>query len=120
MCAVDVAREDLPLPQGKDVGTPLGRFEGVREGVAYGWSLDPDAPVAHVTIQLYLQGTYGEGKPIATGLANLPAPRVNRDLGQLGDHGFAIPVPHDAHGKRVHVYAVNVGRGRDRLLNPEE
>jgi hypothetical protein len=74
-----------PTPANK---APIGYFDRVRDdGVADGWTLDPDNQNASNTVHIYIDGQH-----VGTTTANLSRPDVNQQ-GYQGNHGFEYNIP---------------------------
>ena len=91
-----------------------GALDGITAGgVVYGWAYDPDFPAQSVVVHLYVDGVL-----VTTGLANQPRPDVNQALGIVGNHGYAITIPHAYLDGRTHSFtAYGIDRA-DLALQP--
>lgn len=105
---------------------PKGVFELVEAPVPgqvriAGWAYDPNAPAKPVSIRAELGGKPGEraGARHELGpIAVQPRNDLLIDHPRAGEpHGFDVTFPVVGSGKRrICVYALNIGRGADRLL----
>lgn len=116
----DIAPEpDAPPP---DEGrAPIGFLDGVSaNGLARGWTFDPDDPPNPTLVNLYLDGGAGAGLFLGGYRADRPRPDVNRVHPDApGDHGFEIVLPPVALDGRDHTLtavAINSGEGDDTVL----
>ncbi len=99
--------------------SPVGYFDAIVNGWAYGWALDRNTATQDVYIHVYIDGPAGGGGThIGTVAANRPRPDVNRVLGLPGNHGFAFPIPVQFHRQphRLWVYALDTWGGVNPLL----
>ena len=76
---------------------PIGRLEpsDLNRGWLQGWALDPDAPRAHVAIEIGLGEADSDGDCevddwLPRRIASVPRSDVNRNTGYPGDHGFVF------------------------------
>ena len=101
---------------------PIGAFDRVTANGqlvnVQGWALDQDLPGAALTIRAYVGGPAGKGELHNLGATNVSRPDVaaaHRDAG-LG-HGFNSTFTTKKTGKQtIYIYAVNVGKGTNKLL----
>lgn len=99
--------------------SPVGSFDAILNGWAYGWALDRNTATQGVYIHVYIDGPAGGGGThIGTVLANQYRPDVNRALGLPGNHGFAYPIPVQFHNQphRLWIYALDTWGGVNPLL----
>ncbi|HEV3245453.1 MAG TPA: peptidoglycan-binding domain-containing protein [Candidatus Paceibacterota bacterium] len=74
--------------------SPIGYFDGIdSNGIASGWTFDPDASSTDLSVQLYMDGPVGSGTLIGQTIANSPRPDVNTAMSVTGDHGFLWHIP---------------------------
>lgn len=104
-------------PVGAQTGSsaPRGwvdRIQAVNGGIDIaGWAVDMDRPSDAVTVHVYANGGYVDGRR-----ASANRPDVNAALGVTGGHGFGWTVPLGAGFWDVCVYAIGVGGGGDTNL----
>lgn len=101
---------------------PVGVLDEVLpEGIARGWSFDPDDARAPTLINLYLDGDADAGLFLGGFRADEPRADVNAAHPEApGDHGFRILLPDTALDGRPHALtavAVNSGAGGDTVLD---
>lgn len=112
-CAFTTAAQ-IPTP-------PIGRLERVdADGVALGWTLDPNSPGAGIGVHFYLDGPAGHGEFIGGVGTGIPRPDVNEDTGYSGDHGFRfqIPAEHlDGSEHDLYAYGIDAQGGHNPLLD---
>lgn len=108
------AAAQIPTP-------PVGRIERVdADGVAVGWTLDPNSPGAGIGVHFYLDGPAGQGEFIGGVGTGIPRPDVNKDTGYSGDHGFRfqIPAEHlDGSEHELWAYGIDAQGGHNPLLD---
>lgn len=99
---------------------PIGKLEAIdADGVATGWTLDPNAPHTHLGVHFYLDGPAGQGEFIGGVGTGMPRPDVNRSTGYSGDPGFrfAIPPEHlDGSDHELYAYGLDTEGGPNPLL----
>ncbi len=86
-----------------------------------GWAFDPNQPSVPLSIRLFVGGRAGSPNALEYELgpiANLPRTDLAREYPEAGpSHGFDVRVPTIKSGAQpVCVYAIDVGRGEDRLI----
>lgn len=96
--------------------SPIGFLDGVniQQGVALGWSRDPDNPSASNSVDCYVDGT-GQTAFIGRVVANLASP----DLPPPGSHRFSMPVPmnfRDGNNHQMYCYGLDVTGGDPPFL----
>ncbi len=74
---------------------PVGNFDEIRlsDGVARGWSYDPDASSTSNQVSLYIDGPSGSGTLLSTFATNTLRSDVNTAFGITGNHGFEYTIP---------------------------
>lgn len=73
---------------------PIGWLDEVSpDGVAWGWTLDPDAPARAIDVHFYVLRRGGRIEFAGAARADRPRPDVNRVTGHPGDHGFEWTLP---------------------------
>lgn len=99
---------------------PLGKLESIdADGVATGWTLDPNTPHTSLGVHFYLDGPAGQGEFIGGVGTGIPRPDVNRSTGYSGDPGFrfAIPPEHlDGSEHELYAYGLDSEGGHNPLL----
>jgi len=75
----------------------LGHLDCVRDGIAYGWCLDPGRPGGRLEVRVFV-----DGRPVATGVADQPRPDVAAAGYGDGANGFALALPEDCCDGRAH------------------
>ncbi|WP_342148425.1 glycosyltransferase [Methylorubrum sp. SB2] len=92
-------RADRPAPEALGEGETriLGYHEGVANGAAFGWAYDPDAPLARVELELFVDDA-------PCGLFVADTSRLDVAAAGYGDgfHGFAGRIPAWAYDDRPH------------------
>lgn len=93
---LDVTGGDSPTllagsPKTFRFNAPIGTFESVNsDGIAIGWSLDPDVPTQSNVAHFYINGPAGGGGTyIGQAFANIP----HYVAGYPGNHGFRYSIP---------------------------
>ena len=85
-----------------------------------GWAYDPDDSSKNIEIHIYIGGSAGSNKVVASKngiIANTSRPDVNQAFGISGNHGFDATFDVSAYGTySVYAYAINIGGGN---TNPE-
>ncbi len=85
-----------------------------------GWAFDPNRPLQPVTIRLFVGGRAGSANALQyeLGPAMIDRPDIVGEFPQAGPaHGFETRVATTKSGPQpVCVYALNLGRGSDRLI----
>lgn len=64
-----------------------GRIDGVRDGILYGWAVDPDAPQARVVVEVLL-----DGDALGCATADVARPDVRLAMPDCC-HGFVFDIP---------------------------
>ncbi len=98
---------------------PIGFFDVIYNGWAYGWAIDKQTATTPVTIHVYIDGPAGGGGTlIGAVVADRPRPDVNSATGLPGNHGFAYPIPTQFHNQphRLYLYAIDSWGGPNPLL----
>ena len=89
---------------------PIGHFDVLAAGVAYGWAYDADQPGTALNVDFYADGPAGEGVYLDTAVADQPRPDL---VGTpYEDHAFAHPLPSwiiDGGSHTIYAHAGNVG-----------
>jgi alginate O-acetyltransferase complex protein AlgJ len=92
-------------------GRAEGRLEAVVDGRALGWAWDPERPEQAVEVEVVV-----DGRPVASGVADVERPiLVEAGMGD-GRYGFYVPLPEDLSGDPLHTIRVTAGPNRDRVL----
>jgi len=99
---------------------PVGSFDGVLNGVAGGWAVDPDVPGASINIDVYIDGTIATGTILNEITANSPSPDVTAAYpAYTGNHRFAYTISAkyaDGKSHKLYMYAIDSAGGRNPLL----
>jgi len=99
-------------------GDPIGHFDTLNAGNAYGWAYDADQPGTALQVDFYADGPAGEGVYVDTAVADQPRPDLEGTPYQ--NHAFAHALPGwimDGHSHAIYAHARNVGAGQDAMLN---
>ncbi len=90
---------------------PIG-YQGdfIQDGVATGWSLDPDVPLQSDRVHFYVNGPSGGGGTLIGDIwANIPRPDVNQVTGYPGNHGYEFSIPAQYRDNQPHtLYAYGI------------
>jgi PKD repeat protein len=110
---------------------PKGNLDGISsDGVASGWTFDPDVSSQSIDVGLYVDGPAGSGTFLGGATANLPRPDVNQVFNITGNHGFNFTIPSQFRNGQPHtlyVYSIDAtgdgtvlmpGTPRSFTLNP--
>jgi hypothetical protein len=86
--------------------------------VVWGWTVDPDAPMAATRVDIYVDGPAGVGRQVYAGDANLSRPDVAAVFPGTGsNHGFETAVGGISPGPHpLYFYAINIGVGKNVLI----
>lgn len=100
---------------------PIGNLETVRnDGVAVGWSLDPDNQDASNTVKFYID-SQNNANLVGQAVANIPRPDVNQSTGYRGNHGFEFSIPVrflDGNPHTIFAYGQDLISGQPTALLP--
>jgi endo-1,4-beta-xylanase len=111
---VGITLTPTPIEQG-----PIGNFDKIDiNGVAYGWTADPNNISQSISVDFYMDGQTGQGgTKIGSVIANVPRPDVNQ-AGYPGDHGFSftIPLQYRTGTHSLYVYGIDTGAGPNTVL----
>jgi hypothetical protein len=97
--------------------SPIGWVEALDgDGVAHGWTCDPDDPSQPLHVHFYVDGSF-----VGQVYANLTRePAVGDACGGWRNHGYNFILPEsvrDSQARTLSVWAINVGPGDHRQLN---
>jgi Kelch motif len=110
-----------PTPSTASGRTPVGYLDGIdANGIAWGWTYDPDVPSQNNTVQIYADGPAGSGTLIGTLTANSPRSDVNSAFSISGDHGFTFSIPanlKDGKQHQLYAYGIDLTGDANFLLN---
>jgi Bacterial Ig domain/Galactose oxidase, central domain len=110
-----------PTPSTSSGRTPVGYLDGIdANGIASGWTYDPDASSQNNTVQIYADGPAGSGTLIGALTATAPRLDVNSALGISGDHGFTFSIPanlKDGKQHQLYAYGIDLTGDANFLLN---
>lgn len=87
--------------------TPIGWLDGISNGYAHGWALDPDDPSVSIAVHFYIDGPAGSGTLAGGILANLARPDVNAVTRYPDNHGFSFSIPAPWRDGRQHTLFVH-------------
>lgn len=108
---------------GLSSSTPIGYFDGIDNNYfMWGWTLDPDVPLAPINVHIYIDGPAGGGGTFLAGFpANQPRADVNQVTGYPGDHGWSwtIPSQYRTASHTYYAYSLDLTTGATNpLLSP--
>lgn len=100
----------LPYGASAFAQPPLGALEGIdTDGVAAGWTSDPDVIGVSLDVHFYVDGPAGTGVFAGAARANQPRPDINDTYGVPGDYGFTFPIPDQFRDGQSHIlYAYGI------------
>jgi hypothetical protein len=108
-------------PKSFKFNAPIGYLGGVSaDGIADGWSLDPDAASQSNVIHFYIDGQAGQVPLAGQIVANEPRPDVNQVTGYPGNHGFKFPIPAQYRNNqphRIYAYGIDLTGDQSKLLS---
>ena len=104
-----------PIPQ----QSPIGSLDTVRDdGVATGWTLDPNDQDTSGQVHFYIDGTAGTNFA-GSATANIPRGDVNQTTGYRGNHGFEFNIPErfkDGRPHTLYAYGLDLTYGEPAKL----
>ncbi len=99
---------------------PVGHLERIEpNGLAVGWTLDPNCPEQSIDLHFYLDGPAGRGEFVGGIRGDRPRLDVNESTGYPGDHGFLFEIPGehlDGSQHELYAYALDPAGGHNPLL----
>ena len=96
---------------------PIGEFRISPTGFADGWTCDPDAPLASLKVEVWMDSTAPNGTRVSTALANLASDEtINGQCGGGTAHRFGVQLPSWTKGHAIYVYGIDTMQGSSFLL----
>ena len=99
-----------PAPPTTKSGTqsPKGSLDVIRSnGIARGWSYDPDVSGDSIRVDCYADGPAGTGSLAASGTTDLMRTDVNQAINISGLHGFELQLPISTKGHQIWCYGID-------------
>ena len=96
---------------------PIGEFQISSTGFAEGWTCDPDAPLASLKVEVWMDSTAPNGTVVATTRANLASNEtINGQCGGGAAHRFGVQLPSWTKGHAIYIYGIDAMQGSSFLL----
>lgn len=99
--------------------TPVGWLDSVINGVARGWTIDPDASSTPLMVKFYVDGPAGTGTYLGSSETDRLRLDINIKYRIEGDHGYYFTLPSSVTAGAVHsvyAYGVDSMTGEEALL----
>ncbi|HEV7903688.1 MAG TPA: S8 family serine peptidase [Pyrinomonadaceae bacterium] len=100
---------------------PLGWLDSIGgDGVASGWTFDPDVSAQSIDAHFYIDGPSGSGQWAGGATANVARPDVNQAYGIAGNHGFSFSIPprfRNGQPHTLYVYGIDATGNPNTLLS---
>ena len=97
---------------------PIGEFKISSTGFAEGWTCDPDAPLASLKVEVWMDSTTPPlGTVVATTRANLTSDEtINGQCGGGTAHRFGVQLPSSTKGHAIYIFGIDTMVGSSFLL----